>query len=272
MEPDLTVLIPTFNEEENIRECLESVSWAPKIFIVDSFSTDRTLDIAGEFTDNIVRHEYVNSAAQKNWALDKIDTEWVLIVDSDERVTPGLREEILSTLASPRHDGYHIRRVNHFLGRRIRHCGWQRDRVLRLFRTSRGRYENKAVHAEVQLNGTAGRLKEPLIHYPYRTLSQSFEKMSRYTTWAAQDLAGAGVKPTRLKMLAKPAARFFRQYVLEGGYLDGVPGLILSTFSAVGVFAKYAKLWEQNGKSSETDNLKSAIRNQKSEIESGGAV
>jgi len=238
---------------------------------VDSFSTDKTLDIAGEFTGDVVQHEYVNSAAQKNWALDTIDTEWVLIVDSDERVTPGLQAEIRATLPSARFDGYHIRRINHFLGRRIRHCGWQRDRVLRLFRVGHGRYENKAVHAEVILKGKAGKLRKPLTHYPYRTLAQSFEKMSRYSTWAAQDLAGAGVRPSRLKMLAKPAARFLRQYMLEGGFLDGMPGLILSTFSAVGVFAKYAKLWEKNGNKSGTDNLKSAIRNPQSEIGSGGA-
>ncbi|MHC4663295.1 MAG: glycosyltransferase family 2 protein [Planctomycetota bacterium] len=248
MEPDLTVLVPTFNEEVNIGKCLESVSWVPRILVVDSGSQDRTTEIAAAFTDNIVEHEYVNSAAQKNWALDGIDTEWVLIVDSDERVTPALKDEILSTLESPGRDGYWIKRQNYFLGSRIRHCGWQKDRVLRLFRVSRGRYEHKSVHAEVELKGAAGCLREPLLHHPYRTLAQSFRKLERYTKWAAEDLARRGARPSRLKMLAKPAGRFLRQYVLERGFLDGIHGLILCTFSAVGVFGKYARLWEQNGR------------------------
>ena len=136
----LTVIIPTFNEEENIQECLESVAWADEIMVVDSFSKDRTLEIARRHTDRILQREYINSASQKNWAIPQTRHQWVMVVDADERVTPELRDEIRALLAAgPPASGYVIRRVNHFLGRRSRSGGWASDRVLRLWDRSKGR-------------------------------------------------------------------------------------------------------------------------------------
>ena len=137
--PKLTALIPCRNESVNIRDCLESVKWADEIFVVDSFSTDDTLDICREYTDRIIQHEYVNSAAQKNWAIPQATHSWVLIVDADERVPPDLADEIRRIVADdgPR-DGYYLKRRSYFLGRLIHYSGWQHDRVLRLFRRDRG--------------------------------------------------------------------------------------------------------------------------------------
>jgi glycosyltransferase involved in cell wall biosynthesis len=246
---NLTVLITTFNEEANIRECLESASFAKKIFVVDSFSTDRTTEIAREYTDWVVTHEYVTPAIQKNWALPHVDTEWVFILDADERISPELARRIREVLAAPTHDGYDIRRRSYFFGRLINHCGWNRDRVLRLFRTKKGRYPDVHVHEAIQLDGTIARIDEPLYHHTYHSLEQYFGKFERYTTWAALDLSAKGGRASWWKLFFKPLARFLRQYVFQAGFLDGREGLVLCRLSAMSVFTKYAKLWElQRGK------------------------
>ena len=137
MPETITVIVPTFNEEENIRECLESVRWADDIFVVDSYSTDSTLEIAREFTDHIVQHEYVNSATQKNWALQFVQTDWVMVCDADERVSPELADRVRRILADGTdYDGFYIRRLTVFFGKLIRHCGWHKDYLVRLWRVA----------------------------------------------------------------------------------------------------------------------------------------
>ena len=243
----LTIIIPTFNEERNIRECLESVTWADEIFVVDSFSTDRTLEIARPFTSRIVQHEYVNSATQKNWAIPQATHPWVMIVDADERVTPELRDEILAILKSDGdgYDGFSIYRINHFMGRRINHCGWNRDDVLRLFRRDRGRYQEREVHANVILDGRSRHLKNKLVHYTFSSMEQFLQKMERYTTWAAGDRERTTKKVRWYHLTLRPLFRFFRQYILNLGFLDGIPGLILCILASYSVFLKYAKLYER---------------------------
>ena len=166
----VTVIVPTFNVEGILDVCLKSVTWADEILVVDSLSTDRTLDIARRYTNRIIQREYINSASQKNWAIPQATHQWVMVLDSDEQVTPELRDEILLLLAKgPSHDGYVLRRVNHFLGRRIRFGGWGRDRVLRLWNRTKGRYQEKEVHAEVEVNGSVSELKNPLTHDTFRS-------------------------------------------------------------------------------------------------------
>ena len=193
MTAKLSALVPTFNEEAILRDCLASVAWVDEIFIVDSFSRDRTLEIAAEFKARIVQHEYVNSAAQKNWAIPQAAHPWVLLVDADERVTPELREEIRGILeAGPRFDGYWIRRVNHFLGRRMRHCGWETDKVIRLFRREVARYQEREVHAEIELPEAVPVLRHVLLHYSFRSFTQYWRKMQMYSDWGASQLHREG--------------------------------------------------------------------------------
>lgn len=242
--PPLTVLIPTLNEEENIGECLESVKWADEILVVDSGSADRTREIAAEYTSRILAHEYVNSAAQKNWAIPQAAHPWVLIVDSDERVTPELRDEILDLLRrGPECAGYHIRRVNHFMGQPVRHV-WKNDKCLRLFLRDKGRYQDRQVHADIDLKGPAGWLKHPLLHHTCRSFEKYLLKHDRYTTWAARDRAKRTPQVRWHHLTVRPAFRFFKQYVFKRGFLDGRAGLIICGLSAFSVFMKYAKLWE----------------------------
>ncbi|MBN1504898.1 MAG: glycosyltransferase family 2 protein [Candidatus Eisenbacteria bacterium] len=247
MGEKLTVIVPAFNEERNIRECLESVTWADEVIVVDSFSTDATPEICRSFGVKLVQHEYLNSAAQKNWILPQTRHRWVLIVDADERVTPALRQEIAGLLGrGPDCGGYWVRRRNRFMGKEIRFCGWQRDKVLRFFDRDRGRYEEKHVHAEVQLEGKAGVLRSALSHDSYRDFSSYLRKLDRYTDWGAQDLVKKGRRASVFDLVFRPPARFFRMYVLQLGVLDGVRGLMVCTLGATSVFMKYAKLWRQS--------------------------
>lgn len=245
MREPLSVLVPMKNEAGNAKDCLESVRWADEVVVVDSGSVDGTLAVARSIADRVLEHEYVNSAAQKNWALPRLTHRWVLIVDADERVTPALRAEIESVLASPeRADGYWIGRANHFLGRRIRSAGWQRDRVLRLFDRTKGEYELLHVHAEVRIRGRVESLRERLVHHTYRDLDAYFEKFGRYTRWSAEDLKRKGIRASGARLLLRPWLRFLRMYVLEGGFREGRAGIVLCMLAAFSVFTKYARRWE----------------------------
>ncbi len=247
----ITALIPTFNEQANIAACIASVEWADEVFVIDSFSEDETPRIAAEAGARVVQHEYVNSATQKNWAIPQAAHEWVLIVDSDERVTPALRAEIAAVLAADARgesgvdDGYRIGRLNHFLGRRVRYCGWQNDTCLRLFRRDRGRYQDREVHADVIIEGTVGRLENKLLHYTFTNFDQYMRKFNRYAIWAAGDRGQSTRKVRWHHLLLRPVARFLKQYFLKRGFLDGRVGLVVCMLAAFSVFMKYARLLER---------------------------
>ncbi|MFP4055617.1 MAG: glycosyltransferase family 2 protein [Candidatus Brocadiia bacterium] len=245
MPATLTVIVPTFNEEHNIRQCLESARWADDLFVVDSFSTDRTLEIAREYTDHIVRHEYVNSATQKNWAIPQATTDWVMVLDADERITPELQARIQGILerGTP-YDGFAIRRMTIYFGKLIRHCGWHKDYLVRLWRRGKGRYEDLEVHADVVVDGKVGTIREHLLHDTYRSFSHFLEKLDRYTTWGANDLHKRGKKASWANLTVRPLWRFFRMYVLRHGFLDGKRGFMLCSFATMNVLLKYAKLWD----------------------------
>lgn len=246
----ITALLPVCNEQANIEACLQSVAWADEVFVVDSFSTDETPEIARRHGAHVIQHEYINSATQKNWAIPQATHPWVLIVDADERVTPELRDEILEILARDArgehvHDGYRIHRLNHFLGRAVRYCGWQNDHCLRLFRRDKGRYQQREVHADMIIDGSVGWLRGRLLHYTFASFEQYMRKFDRYTTWAAGDRDRITGTVRWYHLTLRPAGRFFKQYVLKRGFLDGKVGLILCVLASFSVFMKYAKLYER---------------------------
>lgn len=238
----LSVIIPCFNEEENIEACLESVTWADEVLVVDSYSTDATLDRARRYTDRILQHEYLYSAAQKNWAIPQAAHDWVLIVDADERVTPALRNEILSLLSNePSHDGYWIKRKNFLFGKEIRHSGWGTDSVLRLFRKERGRYQDKRVHAEISIE-PAGSLRNHLEHHSVSSITDWVGKINRYSSWKAQDKHEKGMAMPVVHLVMRPPARFFKDFVLRLGMLDGWRGFLIASLSAFAEFVMAAKI------------------------------
>jgi glycosyltransferase involved in cell wall biosynthesis len=244
--PELSILVPTYNEAANIEGVLDSVSWADEVLVVDSFSTDGTVEVARRRATRFLQHEYVNSAAQKNWALPRTRYPWAMVVDSDERVTPELAREVRTVLAAgPPAEGFVIRRVNYFLGRKIRYCGWNRDRVLRLFNRDRARYQEVEVHAEVDVEGKVDTLRHPLLHFTFRSVDQYWPKFRQYTDWGASQLYSEGRVASLYHLVAHPTGRFLKMYLLRGGFLDGTRGLVICLISFFSVFNKYAKLWEK---------------------------
>jgi glycosyltransferase involved in cell wall biosynthesis len=251
----LSVIVPTGNRVDVIEDCLQSVRWADELVVVDSFSTDGTLDVAKKYADRVLQHEYVNSALQKNWAIPQATHEWVMIVDTDERVSPQLRNEIEEKLRdSLPYVGYRIPRVNLVFGKPICGARYYPDYQIRLFLRDAGRYELRRVHAHVLLDGPCGTLKSPLIHYGHRSLDQTIRNLYvLMTTWEAeqreQNALSAGKVPTKrllVNLLLRPLGAFGLRYFREGAWRDGYHGLVVSLLWAVYVAITYMKIWEHS--------------------------
>lgn len=243
--PRLVAIVTTLNEERRIRGCLDSLAWCDQLLVVDSYSTDRTEEIAREFPNlRWVQRSYLGAAAQKNWAMDQVSADWVLLFDADERCTPELRQEIESVLeAGPDHEAYRIRRQVFALGRRIRFSGWQNDAVVRLVRRGSGRYPNRRVHAEMATRHPPGRLTSPMVHIMVDDFDEYLLRLNRYGLWGAAQLWREGVVPRRADVVLRPLWRFLRTYLLQLGLLDGTAGLVMCMAHSYAVFAKWSILW-----------------------------
>jgi len=262
----LTVIIPTYNEEMHIGPLLKSVQWADELIVVDSFSTDRTVEIAQTMGAKILQREYIHSANQKNWTIPQATHEWILLIDADERPSPELIQEIKDFLASGQEEyaAFWIGRKNHFMGQHVRYSGWQNDAVIRLFKRDVCRYEDKHVHAEIITQGKVGQLQGKLVHYTHRSIEHFLTKMQRYAHWSAKDYYSKTPKVTLYHLALKPFFRFIKHYILQGGILDGRVGFIVSSIMAWGVFLRYTKIKEMRlldkakQSSSKSDNNQSS--------------
>ncbi len=240
---NISIIVTARNEAANLPRCLESVRGFGEIIVVDSFSGDDTVEIARRMRAAVFQRAYRSPSDQKNWAVSRARNDWVLILDADEWMSDALRAEI-EALSPGAHAGFWIYRRSEYLGRPIRGCGWQRDKVLRLYDRRRGHYPQARVHEEVELNGPEGRLRARLGHRPYRDVSHHMEKIDDYTARGAQQAIERGLRAPWLHLLLHPPFRFFRMYVLQLGIRDGYPGLVLCLLSSAGVFLKYARAWE----------------------------
>ncbi len=241
----VSVLITTRNEAAVIGAALASVAWAAEILVVDSGSTDATVDIARAHGARVVEHPYESPARQKNWALPQCAHEWVVILDADEVVSPELAAELRALCAAgPVADGYWIRRTNLFLGRPLRHGDWGRDTVIRFVRRDRARYQDRLVHEEIELPGPLPTLAHPLVHDTFRSFEQYWPKVWRYADHGAQDLQRRGKSAGPADIAGHAAWRFWRAYVLRGGFRDGAHGLVAALFDSYATYLKYARLWE----------------------------
>ncbi len=240
----ISCIIITRDEATNIRRCLDSVSWADEIVVVDSGSTDDTKKIASEFTDRIFDLKWEGFGPTKEFARTQAREEWILSVDADEEVSDELKGEIRRMVDSTDPaDGYLIPRRSNFLGRWIRHGGWYPDLVLRLFRKDSGRFTLSMVHEEVQVRGRIGRLKNDLLHHTDPDFDHYLAKLNRYTSLDAVGLFDAGGKSRLRDITLRPPVVFVKMYLVKAGFLDGIHGLILALASAFHVFSKYVKLW-----------------------------
>lgn len=241
----LSAIIPAGNEIHNIEDAVASVDFADEIMVVDSFSTDGTYEKALELDVKVIRREYQYSTSQKNWAIPQAKHEWILLLDADERVTSDLKAELLEILKHPHPDivAYWIGRRNHFMGEPVNYSGWRNDKVIRLFKRDFCRYEDKQVHGEIIANGKVGNLKHKLDHNTYVTFDKYIEKMNRYATWQAKDYDKKTGTLTPYHFILKPFWGFFKHYVIQSGFRDGVVGLSISYIQGYVVFMRYVKIW-----------------------------
>ncbi|HOX22466.1 MAG TPA: glycosyltransferase family 2 protein [Elusimicrobiales bacterium] len=240
----LTLALIALNEEKDLPSCLDSVQGlAAEIALIDSGSSDGTVAIASARGAKIAKRVFTNYAEQKNAALALAGNDWVLHLDPDEQLTPELKAEITQLLsATPDCDAYEIPYINYFLGQRMRHSGLDGEKHIRLFKKSACSFSGGLLHEGITVNGKVGCLRNAIIHHSYPDLEEYFHKFNRYTSLAAEKMHQSGKPFNVLCLLSAPYA-FFRRYVLNAGFLDGVPGLAWATLAAFYVMVKYFKLW-----------------------------
>lgn len=264
--PTISAIVLTFDEDRHIRDCLESIKWCEEIWVVDSFSTDRTLEICQEYTTKIVKHPFENFAKQRNWSLDNLPLsgEWVLLIDADQRITPELRDEIVSRLRQDegRFAGYYIPKRQYFWGQPLRFGGTSPLYDIELFRKGRGRFqEDRIVHECLVLDGKAGFLKQPKIMIAKDSLFEYINRVNWYSNLEAIRMLETGQqlyttssvsysrKNQVLKFVfkylpLKPIVNFLFLYIVQQGFRDGYRGFLYAVMQSFYVFASYAKLWE----------------------------
>ena len=237
------------NEEANVSEVCETVSWADEIVIVNSDSTDRTVEIARRYTDKVFNREFRGYKDKHQFADAQTTGDWIFWIDADERVTPELRESIerlrhADPAALP--DGFRIARRTRYLGRWIKHSGWYPDYQMRLYRKAASYWDGVSPHETARVRGQVETLPGEFLHYTKRNLSEHHRVLDEYTTLAAEYLHKKNKRVRRLDLLVLPVAAFLRTYILKQGFRDGVPGLIIAIFTAYSVFLKFAKVWEHS--------------------------
>lgn len=241
---DISVILISKNAERYLRECLDSVSWAGQIVIVDSGSTDATLQIASEYGAEVVQtQDWPGFGPQKNRALDQARCPWVLSIDADEVVTPELADSIRVAISCTDQDAWEVSRLSSFCGQWIRHSGWQPDWIIRLFRRDAARFSENLVHESLQVpSRRIGKLQGLLLHYSYADFEEVLSKANHYSTLAAKMRLERGERSSLSKAIGKGFWAFFRGYVLRAGFLDGRMGFILAIYNAETTYYRYLKI------------------------------
>ncbi len=245
----ISAFIVCCNEERRIRRCLESVAWCDEIVVVDSGSTDKTIEICREFTEKIVERPWPGFVEQKRFALTQCASNWVLNIDSDEEVSPELAQEISSTLSQDHSgtlekNGFLLPRTVFYMGKWWRRGGWYPEFRLRLCRRSVTSWGGDDPHEHAIVEGSVGKLSGELHHYTYQDLADQVRSISSLSRSAAHTMNQKGKRASLLDLVTRPLVRFVKFYLLKRGFLEGMPGFIVAVMDAWGVFLKYAKLWE----------------------------
>ena len=247
----LSVVISAYNEERNIKDCLESVRrLADEIIVVDNSSTDRTGEIARKYTKKVFeqKNDPKNIDLQKNFGFSKATGDWILSLDADERLTPELTKEIKGKIGnSPPLAGYWIPRKNIIFGKWIQNDMWWPDYQLKLFKKGKGKFWKNDVHKALVLEGGSGKLTNPLVHHNYVSIHQYIQKLNNYTDIEAENLSSQGYNFNWLDAIRFPVNDFVKTFFLQKGFKDGIHGLVLSMFQAFYMGIVFAKLWEREG-------------------------
>ena len=245
----ISVTIITHNEEENIRDCIESVKWADEVIIVDSGSADRTIEIAKQYTDKVFFNAWTGMKEQKQYAVEKASYNWIFSIDADERATEAIQQFILKELKKPAYDGYRFPRQNYFLGRWLRHGGWYPDHVLRLFRRDKGYFGGINPHDKVVVRtGSVTTVTIPFVHHTYKSIAQYLIKQNMYSGISAQELFTSGKRVNPIVIPLKTLWKFMETYFVKKGFLDGYRGFIVAMGATYSMFWKYIQLWELSRK------------------------
>lgn len=246
----VTVVILAKNESMNIRDCLKSiVSWAAGIIVIDDFSLDETVEVAESFAAKVLVKRMDNEGKHRNWAYAQAESDWVLSLDADERVTSELKEEISAiSFDSTEFSAFTIPRRNHIGDYWLKHGGQYPAAQLKLFRKDKFKYEEVQVHPRAFLEGKCGHLKNDIIHYTYRDFADFMNKLNRQTTLEAQKWIYTGRKMTFGVALWRTIDRFFRKFIGKRGYLDGFMGFMLAVFDSIYQITSFAKYWEMKRK------------------------
>ena len=251
--PSISACIISYNEEDNIGDCIDSVAWCGEVVVVDSFSQDRTAEIARGRGARVIQNRWPGHVTQKNVALDAAEGEWILALDCDERVTPRLQKAILDVLEKAGDiEGYTISRKTFYLGRWLEHGGWFPEWRLRLFRRGRGRWEGVDPHDTVHVGGRTERIPPVgrgtdaavILHYSFKDLSHQLEVLDRYTEIQAGELFRSNRHVSAADLTFRPLWRFLRIYLVRQGFLDGAAGFYMAANNAYAAYMKYARLWE----------------------------
>jgi glycosyltransferase involved in cell wall biosynthesis len=240
----------TFNNERTVEMALKSLHWVDEIVVVDSFSTDRTPDIVKEYAATWEQRPWPGFRDQYQYASEKCTHDWILFIDADEEISPSLAEEMqrklnrdLTRSNDSQIQGYYAPRRTYYLGRWHLHGSWVPDSEIRLYNKHRGRWKG-GLHANVHVDGPTEYLTGFYYHYTYENISDQLQTIDKYSTNAAQDMVADNIRFSYRRLLGNPLAHFFRDYLLKGGFREGLPGLIVSLTTMFYVFIKYAKLWE----------------------------
>jgi glycosyltransferase involved in cell wall biosynthesis len=239
----ISATIITYNEERNITRALESLRCADEIIVVDSGSSDRTVELAGKLGARVVDSAWLGYAKQKNFAAEQASNDWILSLDADESLSEALEAEIWRLKKNgPQFDAYTMPRLAQYLGKWIHHSGWYPDRKVRLYNRKKADWVGDYVHESVVVKGSVGHLDANLLHFTCDSLSEHMKTMDRYTTLAAEQLVASGRTVSWGRLIFEPAWTFFRTYFVKLGFLDGVEGLAIANMAALYNFLKYAKV------------------------------
>jgi len=243
----VTVVIPTLNEAAQIAQAVADLAWANEVIVVDGGSTDNTVNLAKSAGARVITLEGQTIGAQRNAGIEAARNRWILALDADERVTPQLRIEVAKVAAGgvPTHAAYRMKFRNLYLGRELRHGPWGRDWHVRLF-TNERRFQTHRVHEALEPIEDIGTLTGPVMHNSYVDIAHHVQKIVKYARWGADDLYARGRRAGLWEMMMRPAWRFIRDYIVFGGWRDGVVGFVASTLSAFAAFLKYAFLFARS--------------------------
>lgn len=238
----LSVIIITKNEAQHISRCLESVRWADEIIVLDSGSSDNTVELCKTYTENVFVTDWPGFGIQKQRALDKATGDWVFSIDADEQVSFELKAEIEQAIQDNLADGFEIPRLSSYCGREMKHGGWWPDYVLRLFKRELGHFSPELVHERIYVTGKIAQLTQPLLHEAFINPDEVLHKLNSYSSLGAKRLYAAGKKTSLPEAILKGFWTFFRTYFLKAAFLDGQQGLMLAISNAEGAYYKYLKL------------------------------